>query len=61
LAERATETKVIAAIRKNPNITAIFFMGEPPDGHHDGKQQKLGYSLQRVLFSEQGSGSEWIH
>jgi len=41
-----------------PNITAIFFIGDPPAGHHDGKQRELGYSLQRVLFSEQASGKQ---
>jgi len=56
---RPTGTTIDAASSNSPNMTAIFLMGDPPEGHHEAKQRKSGYSLQSVLFSEQGS--RWIH
>jgi hypothetical protein len=60
LPEVVTGTTSIATSRNSPDITAIFFIDDPPAGHHEGKQRKSDYWLQKVLFSEQESGSKWI-
>jgi hypothetical protein len=49
---------VAAANMKLPNITPIFFTGDPPEGHLASERRKPGYLLQIVLFSEQEN--RWI-
>jgi hypothetical protein len=44
----------IAAIPNKPNMTPIFFIGDPPEGHLARKQLQSGFSREIVLFSEQG-------